>query len=133
MTFVCTAPIAASTVLVLIMTIVALKPDLKISHRILAGLSLGFLCFSLYVISKEGVFGFWTEHTRNLWGNQIWFDLLLMTLGVWSLILERASKLKMKILNWLVVILCTGSVGVLLMISRLVYLESKLTGTRTSD
>ena len=36
-----------------------------------------FLGWSLYTIASEGFFAFWGEHTRNAWGNQIWFDLLI--------------------------------------------------------
>lgn len=133
MTFVSTAPLAVSIVLVLAMLVMALRPQRKVSHRLFAGFSFMFLCFSLYVINREGVFGFWTEHTRNLWGNQIWFDLLLMAFAVWALILERASKLKMNNLIWLLVILCSGSVGALLMISRVFYLESKLRVNLAAD
>ncbi len=40
-------------------------------------LSLLFLLVSLQAVLREGPKGFWAEHTRNLWGNQIWFDLCL--------------------------------------------------------
>jgi energy-coupling factor transporter transmembrane protein EcfT len=34
-------------------------------------LSLLFLVLSVLAVVTEGPLGFWAEHTRNLWGNQI--------------------------------------------------------------
>ena len=42
-----------------------------------ATLCAAFAGWSLYAIATGGPFGFWVEHTRNAWGVQIWFDLLL--------------------------------------------------------
>jgi hypothetical protein len=89
-----------------------------------AALSLLFLLFSLQTIMTEGLFGFWIEHTtRNLWGNQIWFDLLL-AIGIgWFFVVPQAKALGMRPLPWLVLIVCTGSIGFLAMIARLLYLQ----------
>ena len=88
-----------------------------------AGLSLLYLAFSLYAVAVEGPLGFWTEHTRNLWGNQIWFDLLL-AIGIgWFLIAPQAKALGMRLLPWLLLVLCTGSIGFLAMVARLLYLR----------
>jgi TRAP-type uncharacterized transport system fused permease subunit len=88
-----------------------------------ATLSLLFLLFSLKAIASEGLLGFWFEHTRNLWGNQIWFDLLL-GIGIgWYLIVPQAKSLGMRVYLWLVLIVCTGCIGFLAMIARLIYLR----------
>ncbi|MFM7373090.1 MAG: hypothetical protein ACKO2Z_35980, partial [Sphaerospermopsis kisseleviana] len=34
-------------------------------------LSVLFLTFSAYTVAVGGLYGFWTEHIRNFWGNQI--------------------------------------------------------------
>ena len=39
-------------------------------------MSAAFLAFSVVAVFKEGPVGFWYNHTQNLWGNQVWFDLL---------------------------------------------------------
>ena len=90
-----------------------------------AALSFLFLLFSLHTISTEGQFGFWTEHTRNLWGNQIWLDLLLGVGIGWFLVLPQARALGMRPLPWLVLIASTGSIGFLAMIARLLYLRER--------
>jgi hypothetical protein len=88
-----------------------------------ATLSLLFLLFSLKAIASEGLLGFWVEHTRNLWGNQIWFDLLL-GIGIgWYSIVPQAKSLGMHLYLWLALIVCTGCIGFLGMIARLLYLR----------
>lgn len=82
-----------------------------------------FVCWSLYAVTTEGPLAFWAEHVRNRWGNQIWFDLLLAAGIAWTLILPRARTLGMKAPLWLALILCTGSIGLLAMLARLLFLE----------
>ena len=91
-----------------------------------AVLAAGFLGFSLVAASVEGPLGFWPEHTRNLWGNQIWFDLLLAIATSWTLILPRARALKMQAGWWLLFIVCTGCVGLVAMLARCLFLEARL-------
>ena len=45
--------------------------------RVAAATSAAFLAFTLFTIAKEGPVGFWDNHSRNAWGNQVWFDLLI--------------------------------------------------------
>lgn len=76
-------------------------------------------------IFAEGPIGFWTEHTRNKWGNQIWFDLLLAVGAAWSLIVPQAKQADMRTPAWLFAIVCTGSIGLLAIVARLNYLRLK--------
>ena len=86
-----------------------------------------FTAWSLAAVVTEGPFGFWPEHVRNMWGNQIWFDLLLAIGLAFLLIAPRARKLGMKLSLWLIFILCTGSIGLSAMVARYLYLDSKTT------
>ncbi len=88
-------------------------------------LSLLFLSFSVAAVVAEGPTGFWPEHVRNLWGNQIWFDLLLAVGIGWYLILPRVKALDMKPVPWLVLVVCTGCIGFLVLLSRVLYLSEK--------
>lgn len=90
-----------------------------------AGAALAFLGFSLIAISSEGLLGFWTEHTRNLWGNQIWMDLLLAVGIGWFLIVPRAKALGMHPLPWFLLIASTGCIGFLAMTARMLYLRER--------
>jgi hypothetical protein len=90
-----------------------------------ASFSLAFALFSIQAIVNEGMFGFWTEHARNLWGHQIWFDLLLAIAVAWCLIVPQAKAKGMRLLPWLILIVCTGCIGLLAMLARLLYLQDQ--------
>lgn len=98
-----------------------------------AVLAAAFLAFSAIAAAVEGPLGFWPEHTRNLWGNQIWFDLLLAAGCCWALILPRARRVGMQPWPWLVLILCTGSIGLLLTVARLLFLEAGRSAAGPAD
>lgn len=98
------------------------KPGL---WRIPAALSALFFAASIFPIVRGGVLGFWTEHVRNDWGNQIFIDLLLCAGCAFFLMLPRARAVGMKPLLWLLGIAATGSIGLLAMLARLLYLEEK--------
>ena len=91
-----------------------------------AALSLCFFAFSLYAVLTEGMFGFWPEHTRNSWGNQIWIDLLLAVGVGWCFVVPKARALGMRLWPWWLLILCTGSTGLLATVARIFYLDSRV-------
>ncbi len=93
--------------------------------RLPAALCAGFLAFSLFAVSIEGPLGFWPEHTRNLWGNQIWFDLLLAVGIAWFFIVPQARQVGMRLPLWLLLILSTGCIGFMAMLARLLYLQAQ--------
>ena len=127
-------PIAAALLFVILASARLLMPE-RPSRKLWllpACLSLGFLIFSLVAVGIEGPFGFWSEHTRNLWGNQIWFDLLL-AIGIgWFLIVPQARKLQMRLVPWLLLIVVTGCIGFTAMLSRLMFLQAQDDSTSSS-
>ncbi|THF67862.1 hypothetical protein E7T06_18905 [Deinococcus sp. Arct2-2] len=76
-------------------------------------LSVLFLGFSVYAGLSEGATGFWPEHIRHLWGNQIWFDLLLAASVGLFLLVPKAKSLGINPLPWAVLTVATGSIGLL--------------------
>lgn len=90
-----------------------------------AGLSLAFLAWSLGAAWMEGPLGFWPEHTRHAWGNQIWFDLLLAAGVALAFLVPQARSLGMRPLPWVLAVACTGSIGLLAMTARVLYLKEK--------
>lgn len=72
---------------------------------------------------SEGPLGFWPEHTRNLWGNQIWFDLLFAAAIALTFMVPRARSLGMRTVPWTLFVLTTGSIGLLAMCARIAYLQ----------
>lgn len=90
-----------------------------------AAFAAAFLGWSLYTVGMEGPLGFWPNHTANAWGNQVWFDLLLAIGTAWALLLPRARAVSMRPLPWLVLIVASGSIGLLAMAARCLYLENR--------
>lgn len=98
----------------------SIKTTAWIFPAIVSGL---FLAWSLFAVVFEGPLGFWPVHTANAWGNQVWFDLLLAAGIALALMVPEARKLGMRPLPWSVLVLCTGSIGLLAMMARLMYLR----------
>ncbi|MEM7031745.1 MAG: hypothetical protein AAF629_19480 [Chloroflexota bacterium] len=90
-------------------------------------LSILFFSLSLYAVLTEGALGFWIDHTRSFWGNQIWLDLLLAASIGWVLMVPEAKKLGMRPLPWFFLVITTGSIGYLVMLARLLYLRENAT------
>lgn len=88
-------------------------------------LSAAFFAASLRAMWTGGMLGFWPEHIRNDWTNQIFLDLLLAASAAYFLLLPRARAAAMHILPWFLAIAATGSIGLLAMIARLLFLEQK--------
>lgn len=87
--------------------------------------SLFFLIWSIYTMVVEPMNGFWTEHTRNFWGNQIWFDLIFGLAIGWTLILPRARAVGMNTVLWFILVAATANIGLSAMLARILYLEDR--------
>ncbi|MDC8754676.1 hypothetical protein OIK40_08490 [Erythrobacter sp. sf7] len=100
-----------------------LRPEAPGNAVLAAALSAGFAAFSAITIAVEGVFPVVLNHTSNLWGVQVWWDLLF-SLGIaFFLIAPRARAAGMNLPLWTVLILATASIGLLAMCARLFWLE----------
>ena len=120
-------PVLAAVAFVAMAVIVAVTTDPTRPNvwPLPAALSAAFLVFSLCTVVTEGPVGFWVEHTRNLWGNQIWLDLLLAVGLGWTVLVPEARRLGVRPLPWLALILCTGSIGFSAMLARVLYLKGR--------
>lgn len=116
--------VAGATLLVFGLGMVA-RGDRRMAGawRLPAAVSVAFFLFSLVAILTEGPTGFWREHTQHLWGNQIWFDLLLAASVGWTVALPRARAVGMNLVPWFLAIVGTGSIAFLAFLARLLYLE----------
>jgi len=86
--------------------------------------SAALTAWTIPAIIQEGPLGFLAAHAQTLWGNQVWFDLLMALTMAWVLILPRAKALGMNLPVWLLS-LSLGSIGFAAMLARLLYLEEK--------
>lgn len=98
----------------------------EVGHwQVPALLAVVFFAGSLIPIRTGGALGFWGEHTRNDWNNQIFLDLLLCAGCAHFLLLERARAVSMRMLLWFLAIAALGSIGLLAMVARVPFLEEK--------
>jgi hypothetical protein len=104
---------------------IALRPGAP-GQAVLAGaLAAGFAAFTAVTIWAEGVFPVILNHTSNLWGVQVWWDLLFSLSVATFLILPRARAAGMNLWPWVLFILATASIGLLAMCARLFWLENR--------
>jgi len=98
----------------------------KVGSAILAAaLSAGFAAYTAVTIAQEGVVLVWTNHTQNLWGVQVWWDLLFAVGIAAFFIAPRARTAGMNLLPWLLFVGATASIGLLAMVARLFWLERR--------
>jgi hypothetical protein len=88
-----------------------------------AALAAGFGAFTAVQIGQEGVVGFYTNHTQNLTGLQVWWDLVMCAMIALFFIAPRARKAGMNLVPWALLVGSTASIGLLAMCARLFWLE----------
>lgn len=86
-------------------------------------LGAAFVAFSIWTVVDGGLLPFWFNHTTNLAGNQVWFDLLISVVLAFVLLLPRARAQGMAILPWALAVAATASIALLVMVARLLWLE----------
>jgi hypothetical protein len=93
------------------------------SPALAAALAAGFAAFSGITIWAEGLMPVLVNHTSNLWGVQVWWDLLIALTIALFLIAPRARAQGMNLPLWTALILATASIALLAMCARLFWLE----------
>jgi hypothetical protein len=88
-----------------------------------AMLAAGFGAFTAVQIGQEGVVGFYTNHTQNLTGLQVWWDLIMCAIIALFFIAPRARAAGMNVVPWALFVASTASIGLLAMCARLFWLE----------
>lgn len=82
-----------------------------------------FGAFTAVQIWQEGVIAFFINHTQNLTGLQVWWDLVMCVIIALFFIAPRARKAGMNVPFWFVLSGLTASIGLLAMCARLFWLE----------
>lgn len=99
------------------------------SAMLAAVLSACFAAYTVVTISLDGLVMFWTNHTDNFTGIQVWWDLLISVTLAFFFIAPRARKAGMNVPLWGLFTLATASIGLLAMAARLFILENAQTKT----
>lgn len=94
------------------------------SYGLAAALSGGFAAFTAVTIANEGVATVWANHTSNLWGVQVWWDLLISVVLALFFLAPRARAVGMSLPLWALFVAATASIGLLAMAARVFWLES---------
>ncbi|MBX7540273.1 DUF2933 domain-containing protein [Qipengyuania sphaerica] len=84
-----------------------------------------FAAYTGVTIFHEGIATVWTNHTTNLWGVQVWWDLLMSVGIAVFFIVPRARAQNMAIVPWLLLVAATASIGLFAMVARLFWLEKR--------
>ena len=92
-----------------------------------AVLSAGFGAYTAVQIAHEGVVMFFTNHSANLTGLQVWWDLVMCVVIALFFIAPRARTVGMNMPLWTLFAACTASIGLLAMCARLFWLENQRT------
>ena len=61
----------------------------------------------------------------SFWGVQLWYDFLISLTAAFFLLQNRARAAGMKSEIWVLLVIFTGSIGLMLMLARTLYLERK--------
>jgi len=84
--------------------------------------------WTILAIAVEGPTAFWSLYTGSLWGIQIWYDRLVSVTAAFFLLQNRARAAGLKSEVWVLLVIFTGSMGLLVMLAQTVYLERKQAG-----
>lgn len=127
MTYLEIGPLLSAALFVIVAITIMLKDNqLKTNSWIIPAMFCAiFTLFSVITVIEEGPLGFWPNHTQDLWGNQVWFDLLFALAMVWVLLVPKAKALGMRLPLWLLFICMSGSIGMSAMLTRYFYLQSR--------
>lgn len=91
--------------------------------------------FSVYTaiqITSEGVMMFFTNHTGNLTGIQVWWDLVMCVIIALFFIAPRARTVGMNVPLWALFVGSTASIGLLAMVARMFWLEQQAVSSSQS-
>ncbi|MEO0372932.1 MAG: hypothetical protein AAF231_15860 [Pseudomonadota bacterium] len=100
--------------------------------QIPAGLGAVVLAFTLFQLSQDGLWRFWTNHTTDLTGNQVGFDLIIAIAIGFYLIAPRARAVGMSLLPWGIAVFATACIALLLMLACLLWLENRCQPTNSA-
>lgn len=84
-----------------------------------------FTAWTGLAIAEEGLVGFSSMITGSHWGLQLWFDRLMSVTAAFYLLQNRARAAGMTSEVWVLAVIFTGSIGLVLMLARMAYVERK--------
>ena len=105
--------------------LLALRGRVQENWWLAAALGAAFIAFSAIPIAQEGYLGFLPNHTQDLWGTQVWYDLVICVVIALVFIVPRARAAGMRVPLWVIAVGLTASISLLPMVARLFWLERR--------
>ena len=105
--------------------LLALRGRVQENWWLAAAIGDAFIAFSAIPIAQEGYLGFLPNHTQDLWGTQVWYDLVICVVIALVFIVPRARAVGMRVPLWVIAVGLTASISLLPMVARLFWLESR--------
>ena len=85
-----------------------------------------------FAAAAHGFDDFWPHVTQSWWGVQHWQDRLMSLAVAFFMLQERARLAGMKSEGWVLLVIFTGSFGLLLMLARTLYREREQAAAATA-
>jgi hypothetical protein len=84
-----------------------------------------FAGLAVFALRSQGLPALWETYTGSWWGLLAWFDRLVGVAVAFFLIQNRARAAGLKSEVWVLLVICTGSLGLLLMLAMTLYWERR--------
>lgn len=81
--------------------------------------------WAVTAVVVQGADALWPLVTGSHWGMQVWYDRLCSLAAAFFLLQNRARAVGMKSEAWVLLVIFTGSIGLLSMLARTLYLERR--------
>ena len=104
--------------------LLAFRGPVQESWKLAAVLAGGFIALSAIPIAQKGYLGFISALTRELWGIQVWYDLVGAVTVALMFIVLRTRAVGMETTPWVIATAFTGCLALLPMVARLFWLEA---------
>lgn len=88
----------------------------------------GFTAYTALTVAREGVIGFYPNLSANLWGVQVWYDLVIALGIALFLLAPRARAVSVSPVPYIILTSFTGSIGLLAMLARVLWAEKATPG-----
>ena len=113
-------------ILVILATAAGVSASKRAQWALPAVIGALFLVFSLVTVLTDGLLMFWVNHTTNLTGNQVWFDLVMAIAIGFYLLAPRARAVGMPLMPWAIAVVLTACIALLPMLARVLWLEQQV-------
>ncbi len=107
------AALCLTAAVAVVVAVAARRPDAPPVRRLAPAVLVLFVGWTAYAVADGGPLGFWPVHASTPWGVQVWADLLVALAVGWTAVRPRLAAAGLSPWPWAVLLLATGSIGLL--------------------